>query len=292
MLRGPPQLHPDVAIRNRAPTGSRGEIDDIHREEPHMKKKILGAASVVTAMFLSACAGRAPQPVAVVQPQDRYADCAAIIAEVQANNQKIQDLAGDEGSKVTQNVAAGVVGLFIWPVWFGMDFQGTAGKEVAALQSRQQYLAVMAEQRNCAAPVSTPVVARAVPAPIPVPVATAPLVTPTTAATPTRAAETPAPTPAGTWPNIIPPLSPSAAPAPTLVFDAPAAPTPGLTPPPVPAPLQPVAVLSPPASAAMAAPEMPAAASDANSYEEAQQQYRKAEQQYQRQLELQRGQGR
>jgi hypothetical protein len=28
----------------------------------------------------------------------------------------------------------------------------TAGKEVAALQSRQQYLAVLAEQRHCAGP--------------------------------------------------------------------------------------------------------------------------------------------
>src|SRR5205823_1070549 len=109
-----------------------------------------------------ACAGRTPQPVAVVQPQDRYADCAAIIAEVQADNAKISELAGDEGSKVAQNVAAGVVGLFIWPVWFGMDFQGAAGKEISALQSRQQYLAVLAEQKNCGvatAPMSTAPVA-------------------------------------------------------------------------------------------------------------------------------------
>jgi hypothetical protein len=30
-----------------------------------------------------------------------------------------------------------------------MDFQGTASKEIAALQSRQQYLAVLAEQKHC-----------------------------------------------------------------------------------------------------------------------------------------------
>jgi hypothetical protein len=41
-------------------------------------------------------------------------------------------LASDESGKVAQNVAAGVVGLFTWPVWFAMDFQGTAGKEEAA----------------------------------------------------------------------------------------------------------------------------------------------------------------
>ena len=81
-------------------------------------------------MALGACAGRAPQPVAVVQPQDRYSDCLAIAAEVQANNQTVQELASDEGAKVGQNVAAGVAGLFIWPLWFAMDFQGTAGKEV------------------------------------------------------------------------------------------------------------------------------------------------------------------
>jgi hypothetical protein len=117
-----------------------------------MKPPMLAVCRVaLMIMALDACAGRAPQPVAVVQPQDRFADCAAIFAEVQTNNQKIQYLAGDEGSKVAQNVAAGVVGLFVWPVWFAMDFQGAAGKDVAALQSRQQYLAILAEQRNCAA---------------------------------------------------------------------------------------------------------------------------------------------
>lgn len=102
------------------------------------------------------CAGRAPQPVAVVQPQDRFMDCAAILSEIQANNQKVQDLAGDEGLKVAQNVAAGVAGFVVPVLWFGMDWQGTASKEVAALQSRQQYLATLAEQRNCGAQRSAP----------------------------------------------------------------------------------------------------------------------------------------
>jgi hypothetical protein len=88
-------------------------------------------------------------PVQLLQPQDRYEDCAALAIESQANNAKIQDLAGDQGGKVAQNVAAGVAGLVWPPLWFAMDFQGTAGKEIAALQSRQQYLAVLAEQRNC-----------------------------------------------------------------------------------------------------------------------------------------------
>jgi hypothetical protein len=83
----------------------------------------------------------------MVQPQDQYTDCPAIMAEVQANNEKVQQLASDEGLKTAQNVAAGVAGFVVPILWFGMDFQGTANKEVAALQARQQYLAVLAAQR-------------------------------------------------------------------------------------------------------------------------------------------------
>jgi uncharacterized protein YcfL len=105
---------------------------------------------VLAVMALTGCAGRSPEPVAVVQQQDRYLDCAAIEAEVVANNKTVQQLSFDEGSKVAQNGAAGVAGIFIWPLWFAMDFQGTAGKEEAALQSRQQYLGTLAIERGCA----------------------------------------------------------------------------------------------------------------------------------------------
>lgn len=107
--------------------------------------------AAIAAVCLAGCAGRAPAPVAVVQPQDRYMDCTAILAEVQANNAKVQQLASDQGLKTTQNVVAGVAGFVIPVLWFGMDWQGTADKETAALQNRQQYLAVLAEQRHCGA---------------------------------------------------------------------------------------------------------------------------------------------
>ena len=76
-------------------------------------------------------------------------DCNAIFTEVQANNAKVQQLASEQGLKTAQNVAAGVAGFVVPILWFGMDFQGTADKETAALQSRQQYLATLAEQRRC-----------------------------------------------------------------------------------------------------------------------------------------------
>lgn len=114
----------------------------------------------LAATILAGCAGRAPAPVAVVQPTDRFMDCTAILAEVQANNEKVKQLASDKGLKTAQNVAAGVAGFVVPVLWFGMDFQGTADTEITALQSRQQYLAMMADQKHCGAEPEPPPVAQ------------------------------------------------------------------------------------------------------------------------------------
>ncbi len=115
--------------------------------------RVVVALSAVT--LVGACAGRDPQPIATVQIQDSTATCAQITAEIQANNIRVQELADEQGLKVAQNVAAGVAGIVIWPLWFGMDFKGAASKEVAALQARQQYLTTLAGER-CAQPATTP----------------------------------------------------------------------------------------------------------------------------------------
>ena len=120
---------------------------------PALTKRTGRVCSIFTwlavVVVIQGCAGRAPQPVAVVQSQDKHMDCTAIFAEVEANNRKVQELASEQGLKVAQNVAAGVAGLVVPVLWFGMDWQGAASKEITALQSRQQYLATLAEQRNC-----------------------------------------------------------------------------------------------------------------------------------------------
>lgn len=110
---------------------------------------------LVIGLLLAGCAGRAPQPIALIQATDAAMDCTAIAAEAQNNNQKVAQLAEEQGLKVAQNVAAGVAGLFIPILWFGMDFQGAASKEVEALQARQQYLATLAQQRGCGKPSTT-----------------------------------------------------------------------------------------------------------------------------------------
>jgi cell division septation protein DedD len=114
-----------------------------------------GLVVAMLGIALAACAGRDPQPIVTVQAQDQYSDCTMIRAEIEANNAKVTQLANEQGWKVAQNVGAGVVGLVIWPVWFGMDFKDAAGKDAAALEARQKYLTVLATQR-CAAPPPAP----------------------------------------------------------------------------------------------------------------------------------------
>ena len=107
-----------------------------------------GAALIAMfTLILLGCAGRDPQPVASVQPHDAYSDCTMIRAEIEANNAKAIQLANEKGWKTAQNVAAGVVGIVIWPVWFGLDSKDAAGNEATALQARQQFLTTLATQR-------------------------------------------------------------------------------------------------------------------------------------------------
>lgn len=105
---------------------------------------IIGASLV-----LSACAGREPKPVQTVQASDNDFSCLQIREEIAANNALITELSGEEGGKVAQNIAAGVAGLLIWPLWFAMDFEDAAGKEGQALQARNEYLARLYTDNNC-----------------------------------------------------------------------------------------------------------------------------------------------
>jgi hypothetical protein len=102
---------------------------------------------LAASLALAACAGRDPHPVSVVQSQDAQSDCAMIRSEIEANNTQAEKLAEENHAKIAQNVAAGVVGVVIWPVWFAMDAKGAAGTEMDALKARQQYLATLAAQR-------------------------------------------------------------------------------------------------------------------------------------------------
>lgn len=134
--------------------------------------RALGMVALCAA--LGGCAGRDAQQIATVQGHDAASDCAMITAEIQANNKRAEDLASERGLKVAQNVAAGVVGIVLWPVWFAMDAKGAASTEIDALKSRQEYLVSLAAIRCGPPPVAQPPVttpARAKRPPKPAPVA-------------------------------------------------------------------------------------------------------------------------
>ena len=104
-------------------------------------------ALVLAVFVLTACAGRPPDPVAVVQPMDDVMSCDAIYAEINRNNERLAELGQERGAKVAQNVAAGIAGaIFILPL-FLMDFQGAASTDARALESRNQYLSTMVRSR-------------------------------------------------------------------------------------------------------------------------------------------------
>jgi hypothetical protein len=140
--------------------------------------RIPSYSAMAIGLVLGACAGRDAQPIVTVQPQDAYSDCAMINAEILANNQRAEALASEQNAKIVQNVAAGVVGVVVWPVWFAIDAKGAASTDAAALQARQQYLSGLAAQRCAPAAPSAAVSAPAKPKPKlkpqPQPVAQAP----------------------------------------------------------------------------------------------------------------------
>jgi len=120
-------------------------------KKPRLNTLSLALAVTMAASSLTACAGRPPAPVAVVQPMDDAMNCTAIQAEVAANNRRLAALGTESGAKVAQNVAAGIAGaIFLFPLLL-MDFQGAAGIDERALQARNQYLATLARPR-CAGP--------------------------------------------------------------------------------------------------------------------------------------------
>lgn len=128
-------------------------IDDLDSRGRAMQGRI--AIAVLVSVLVVGCAGRAPQLIQTVNVDDNRLSCDQIVAEVRANNDRITDLAEEEGWKVTQNVVAGVAGFVVPVLWLGMDFQDAAGKEAKALSQRNEYLTSLGKDKCGEAPVTT-----------------------------------------------------------------------------------------------------------------------------------------
>ncbi|MDU8929784.1 hypothetical protein RXV86_20550 [Alisedimentitalea sp. MJ-SS2] len=112
-------------------------------------KNVIGLL-VVSSLALSACAGRKPNPVEIVQDGDAKLSCKELRQEISVNNAAILKLVDEKKKKQGDNVAAGVVGgLIFFPALFFMDVKGAAGEEARAYQRRNEGLLKRYEHRRC-----------------------------------------------------------------------------------------------------------------------------------------------
>jgi hypothetical protein len=107
---------------------------------------ILPSLLLIAGVLLPACAERTLDAAAIdkriarIAAQDHTLDCASIFAEVAANNRTLSSLAREQSVKLTQN-----------KFWLGKDWREAYAHELQSLESRQQYLVTLAQNKNCGA---------------------------------------------------------------------------------------------------------------------------------------------
>jgi len=114
-------------------------------EKPMTKNIIL---AITLCSFLSACAGRDPNPVMAVQYGDYKKSCKALEFEISQAENEIQRLLPKK-DKMGANVALGVAGAFLLVPWFFMDFKNAEGQEYEAYRQRYNHLTSIAVDKDC-----------------------------------------------------------------------------------------------------------------------------------------------
>ena len=107
--------------------------------------------TLLVAVFVSACAARQTTPTAISHPGDAALSCAEIEAQIARNQTETARLIGAEDDVVSGNVAAGVVGTLFWPAWLATDLSSAEQIQFRALQDRNENLARIYDDRDCAA---------------------------------------------------------------------------------------------------------------------------------------------
>ena len=113
------------------------------------------AALSISALVLSGCAGRKPNPVAEIQPGDATLNCQQLRSEVQVNNQAIFGLIGEKRKAQGGNVMAGVGTVLFLPAIFFLNVKGAAGQEARAYQRRNQGLISRYNAKSCKPEITT-----------------------------------------------------------------------------------------------------------------------------------------
>lgn len=103
---------------------------------------------LITVSMLSACGGRAANPIMSAQYGDQKKSCAALEVEMLGIQQEVQRLVPDT-DKTGKNVALGVAGAFFIVPWFFMDLGHAEQEEVNAYRQRYNNLASIAADKKC-----------------------------------------------------------------------------------------------------------------------------------------------
>jgi hypothetical protein len=139
----------DGPVRGTAHTTYGGD-----RSITPVRTKYLLAGLLGTALMLSACGGKAPNPIAQYQPGDEKRGCMGLKSEIATNDAEISRMVPSEDA-TGKNVALGVAGAFLIVPWFFMDFKDGEAVEINALRRRNQWLREVASEKDCSIPPPT-----------------------------------------------------------------------------------------------------------------------------------------
>ena len=99
-------------------------------------------------MFLSGCAGRKPNPIAIYMPGDENKSCDELkteITQLQADMQRMLP----KTSKEFTNALWATAGFFLIAPYFFMDLKDAEKTEFDAMRRRHNRLLMFAARKNC-----------------------------------------------------------------------------------------------------------------------------------------------
>ena len=105
-------------------------------------------ASILIALLLLGCGGRAPNPVMVQQYDDERRSCHALERELVFIEGEIKRLM-PQTEKTGKNVALGVSGYFFLVPWLFMDLSKAEQVEIDAYRQRYNRLLILSEENGC-----------------------------------------------------------------------------------------------------------------------------------------------
>jgi hypothetical protein len=104
---------------------------------------------LVFCQFISSCAGRLPQPVAIENSEDSSITCAKIEKEIYLIKKNISELYSESITNTERDTFVGLVASFFPPAYIFRDFRQAEKVEINGLRKRHNHLVKLAHQRGC-----------------------------------------------------------------------------------------------------------------------------------------------